>query len=233
MALVHENDNIKLGVPYNDDLKEEATNAVQKSLDELHFMAIAIRRSSIRSHKYNLSSHFYREDDDYYLEQACLLVRYLFPDARRSLSDQLGASLAIRRKRFFQKMRHEEKLRDRRQPTELNVNREKVPIQPVGESQPAIARANIEPNTPLKEKPVILPVRSIDTASRMDSVAARDYLKTGPALSTISMGSSIHLSSMTYPEKPIFAEGDKQCACPYCSRLLSTTRLKDGSMYWQ
>ncbi|KAI1330203.1 hypothetical protein F5Y16DRAFT_31336 [Xylariaceae sp. FL0255] len=77
-------------VSCDDDLEEEAMGAIQKALDELHFMAIAIRRSSVRSQKYNLSSHFPRDDDSYFQQQAGLLVRYFFPDARRSLCDQLG-----------------------------------------------------------------------------------------------------------------------------------------------
>ncbi|KAI0548140.1 hypothetical protein F4679DRAFT_574403 [Xylaria curta] len=40
-----------------------ATGAIQKVLDELHFIATAIRRSSVSSQEYNLSSHFHRDND--------------------------------------------------------------------------------------------------------------------------------------------------------------------------
>ncbi|KFA48128.1 hypothetical protein S40293_10227, partial [Stachybotrys chartarum IBT 40293] len=216
------------------ELGDEARDASQKALEELHFMASAIRRSSVRSHRYNLSSQIQRDDDSYFQEQACLLVRYFFPHARRSLCDQLGVSLAIRRTKFFQRMRHEEKLRTRQQseepkrevkPTEAPIARPQLLDLQATERYPA----NLpRPAVPLKARP-----GSADTGSRLDSVAARHHLRRGPALSTVSMGSSIRLSSAAYPDKPKFADDDKDCACPYCARRLMTNRLKNETKYWQ
>ncbi|KAM0518935.1 hypothetical protein ACHAPE_003925 [Trichoderma viride] len=94
---------------YEDNLEDEASNGIQQALEGLYFMARAILRASVRSHEYSLSPHFHRDDDSYFQEQACLFVRHSFKDARRSLCNQLGASLAIRRSKFLQRMRHEEK----------------------------------------------------------------------------------------------------------------------------
>ncbi|PNP43624.1 hypothetical protein TGAMA5MH_04596 [Trichoderma gamsii] len=91
-----------------DGLEDEARDAIQMAVGELHFMATVIRRSSLRNHEDSLSPHFHRDDDSYFSEQAYLLVRHYYKDAWRSLCDQLGASLAIRRSQFLQRMRHEE-----------------------------------------------------------------------------------------------------------------------------
>lgn len=227
-ASVHSNDGVTPDTPCDDDdkLEEEATSAIQKALDELQFMATAIRRSSFHRQKYNLSSHFHRDDDSYFQQHACLLVRHFFPDARRSLSDQLGTSLAIRRQRFFQRMRHEQKLSVRRRPAESEVSPVQVPVAQV-DKRPA--------NLPKQKKivPIRAPPRSADTGSRLDSVAVRRHQRHGPALSVVSMGSSVRLPSMTYPEKPKFNEGDKQCVCPYCARPLKSIQLKNEPNYWQ
>ncbi|UKZ61209.1 uncharacterized protein TrAtP1_002477 [Trichoderma atroviride] len=214
----------------DDDLEDEARDAIEEALDELHFMAAAIRRSSVRSQEYSLSSHFHRDDDSYFQEQVCLVVRYYFRDARRSLCEQLGASLAIRRSKFFQRMRHDEKLGTRRNPEEFKQSTK--PIQgPVGRPQQLIPEENLP-----KQKPTVpfkAPLASGDTRSQLDSEVARHHLRQGPALSTISTGSSIRLSSAIYPDKPKFADGDINCKCPYCARPLTTNRLKNDPKYWQ
>jgi hypothetical protein len=97
------------------NLEEEVWTAIEQAIDGLHFMAAAIRRSSVQSQKYNLSSRFERDDDLYFEERATLLVKRGFPNARRSLCEQLGASLAVRRKRLFRRKLHEEKLSKRRE----------------------------------------------------------------------------------------------------------------------
>lgn len=241
---VHKGDGVKPHVPSGDsgnnsdadELKDEARYAIQKALDELHFMAAAIRRSSVRSQRYNLSSHFHRDDDSSFQEQACLLVRYYFRDARRSLCDQLGTSLAMRRSKFFQRMRHEEKLSIRRSPEESKhpVKPAEGPVTRLQQLSPLDAEGS-QANLPKQKVAVRFKalLGSGDTGSQLDSVAARHHLKQGPALSAISMGSSIRLSSATYPDKPKFADGDRECTCPYCARRLMTIRLKNEPKYWQ
>jgi len=205
-------------------------------------MATAIRRSSVRSQKYNLSSHFHRDDDSYFQQRAYLLVRYFFPDARRSLCDQLGESIAVRRKRIFQRIQREEKLSTRRQPAKPNNNLGKGvegaerPLMSAQISMPQVDKrlANLSRQNPtVPRRGPAGPAGSADTGSRLDGVAARHYLKRGPALSTASTGSSIRLSTMTYPDKPRFVEGDERCACPYCARPLLTIRLENEPKYWQ
>ncbi|KAK1252146.1 hypothetical protein MKX08_003333 [Trichoderma sp. CBMAI-0020] len=222
------------GDEYN--LEDEARDTIQKALDQLHFMATAIRRSSVRGPKYHLSSDLRRDDDRYFQEHACLLVRYYFTDARRSLCDQLGASVAMRRRKIFQRMRHEKKLSTKRSPKEPDDSPNPVKgtvVRPQQLKSLGVERSQV--NLP-RQKPTMLanaPLGSDDTGSRLDSVVARRHLGQGPALSAISTGSSIRLSSTIYPDKPKFADGDSNCACPYCARPLKTNRLKNDPKYWQ
>ncbi|PON28945.1 hypothetical protein TGAM01_v202053 [Trichoderma gamsii] len=66
-------DSVKPNGPSEDGLEDEARDAIQMAVGELHFMATVIRRSSLRSHEDSLSPHFHRDDDSYFSEQACLL----------------------------------------------------------------------------------------------------------------------------------------------------------------
>jgi hypothetical protein len=96
-----------------------------------------------------------------------------------------------------------------------------VPKPYVSPSQ-ADARPTPLPFQRLKEKNV--PTGSDDT-SKLDSVAARNYIKRGPSLSTISTGSSVRNSKINYPAIPKYLGGDKHCACPYCARPLEAERV--------
>jgi hypothetical protein len=124
-SLVYDGDTLDFKPPQDatplrdQNLEEEVWTAAEQAIDDLHVMAAAIRRSSVQSQKYNLSSRFERDDDLYFEEHATLLVKREFSNAQRSLCEQLGASIAVRRKRLFRKKLHEEK---------LSTWREQVPV---------------------------------------------------------------------------------------------------------
>ncbi|KAL6830618.1 hypothetical protein J3E69DRAFT_378785 [Trichoderma sp. SZMC 28015] len=101
-----------------DELEDEAGRAIRSALNELHVMALAIRKTEECIQKYGLSSSSHQNYDSYPKEQACRHVRHYFRDASHSLCDQLGASLAIRCSKLLQRLQHEENLSTRRNPDE-------------------------------------------------------------------------------------------------------------------
>lgn len=119
---VHKGDNANLDIPSDssgnnsdtDELEGEARRAIQYALDELHFMAFAIRKSEECIQKDDLSSSSNQNDDSYLKEHTCHRVRHDFRDAPHSLCDQLGASLAICCIKRIQRVWHEEKPSTRR-----------------------------------------------------------------------------------------------------------------------
>ncbi|KAH0532612.1 hypothetical protein TsFJ059_001282 [Trichoderma semiorbis] len=126
LKYLHKGDSANLDVPSDnsgnnsdtDELEGEARRAIQYALDELHFMAFAIRKSEECIQKDDLSSSSHQNYDSYPKEQACRHVRHYFRDASHSLCDQLGASLAIRCSKLLQRLQHEENLSTRRNPDE-------------------------------------------------------------------------------------------------------------------
>ncbi|RDW74909.1 hypothetical protein BP6252_06051 [Coleophoma cylindrospora] len=214
-------------------LKNDACAAAEQAIDDLHFMAAAIRRSSVQSVKYNLSSSFERDDELYFEGFATLLVKREFPNTRHSICEQLGASIAVRRKRLFRRKLHEEKLSTRRGKAPFGSRSAENATGAVAKPSLSPSQANVRPNPlPLQRlKGANKPTGSGDSRSRLESTAARNYLK-GPSLSTVSMGSSVRNTTIDYPLKPKHSEDDKFCACPYCARPLEVKKLKKDK-YWE
>ncbi|KAF2106156.1 hypothetical protein BDV96DRAFT_607675 [Lophiotrema nucula] len=206
----------------------EAITAMQQTLEELHFLANAIRRSSVRSQNFALSSASAKSGDPFFENSAVLIVRNTFRAARRSLCKQIGVSLAVRRTRLVRQARHEERLSTRRQTTQEPALEVQLPGDPIDNTE----------SSPSKTRPVLVTAkvrdfqtRSVDTMSLLDASVARRHIQRGPTLSTISMGSSVRLSSRTYPPMPSFSDGDEYCQCPYCGRRLPTKKMKE-STFW-
>ncbi|CAI7653491.1 unnamed protein product [Penicillium palitans] len=214
-------------------LQKEAVDSILHAIEELHFMASIIRRSSVRSQNYSLSSSFEKDDDHYFENYVFLIIRHTFPYARQSLCKQLGTSIALRRRRLRHKIQHEAKLRTRQTPRLVNTNTAQEP--PIAQSQPYRPQSGLSPMSPSSPRQVeggVIPTRTIDTRSNLNAGMARRDLKAGRALSTISMGSSVRLSDRKYPPKPHFQPGAVDCACPYCARRLTTAKLCKIPTFW-
>lgn len=197
-------------------------------------MASIIRKSSVQSEIYNLSSRVTRDDDLYFEEFARLLVKRDYSNARRSLQEQLGSSIAIRRKRIYQRKFHEEKHRQRRQADQDNV-RPPPQMGSMFPSHPSPSQADAKP------KPLALQMfneankehnNSVDTRSRFDGTAARERLKRSSFTSS-SRGSTIRESEIIYPEIPKFSKSEERCECPYCAKPLLVSQLRKDPEHWK
>lgn len=199
-------------------------------------MAAAIRRASTQSQKYALSSRFERNEEINFENYAAILARREFPNARRSLCEHLGASIAIRRQKIFRKKMHEDKLGKRREVTASIPKPELHEPHRIAKPQQTHTRAEsrIRPLVlQALERGHNIPSGSYESRSELQSTVARKYLKHGPSLSTISSGSSIRIAAVGYPQKPKPSSGDKYCACPYCAKPLDSERLKKDTTYWE
>lgn len=215
--------------PTGSKIQKEAVDSILHAIEELHFMASVIRRSSVRSQNYSLSSGFAKDDDHYFENYVFLIIRHTFPHARRSFCKQLATSIALRRKRLRRKIQHEAKLKTRQTPRLVNTST-------VQETPVALSQSGPSPkstSTPGQVQGRVIPTRSIDTRSNLNVGIARRDLKAGKVLSTTSMGSSVRLSERKYPPKPGFQPGATDCACPYCSRRLITAKLSNIPKYWE
>lgn len=212
----------------------ETIDSIRLAVEELHFVASVIRKSSVRSQNYNLSSGFEREDEPYFENYVSLIIRHTFPHARRSLCKQLAESVALRRKRMFHKIWHNDKLKTRWMPSRINTNLARASR--VIQSRPPLAQSRPSPApacSPHEVRDRVIPTESVDTMSRLDAGMARRGLRAGLALSTLSMGSSVRLTTREYPPKPHIPPGATDCACPYCAQRLPTAKLSNIPTFWE
>lgn len=199
------------------------------AIDGLLEIATAIRNSSIPLNTSDIDTHYSRDDDIFYQSVTSTLVRSRFPDARRSLTDQLGFSIYIRRKRLLYQRRRKEK---QSYPQEdISSRNDRLGIPPksspihrdLGESNLPHARP-LFPSTHLQQPP------STTHPSRMNKSLLNKRLKHGVTLSGRSSGSITRYDGqLEYPKHPQFDPNQKWCTCPYCfSPLLTTDVVTDA-----
>ncbi|KAI1145749.1 ankyrin [Nemania diffusa] len=182
---------------------EDAATAIDSALNRLHFLAAAIRKSSAKQLEYNVAT-FLSEYDILFHKDAVLLVRWRFPSARKGLCQQLGDSIAVRRRMLLQKHHHAKKLTVRRRMVrQLNV----PPSGTTKASRP-------DPHAP---------------ALRQIHLPKRPALTT-----LISAVSTSHADSFEYPPQPRANLGESRVQCPYCLMPLDNVKLQDRrDEYWR
>ncbi|KAF4432614.1 TPR domain-containing [Fusarium acutatum] len=208
---------------------DEDLNAVNEAIDRLHFLAIAIRKASVKRLHYDIKT-FLTDEDTTFLRYARTYVRWRFPAAPKVLCNQLGDSIAVRRRILLRKYKHEQRLKKPR-----NINISKV----VPSQDEKLTKTNVETSLQMK-------VHQAATTSGLSSTYTKaskpshqgkimEYLKRGPktVLSSIQSQKGGGDDSIQYPDPPRVEGGDKPTKCPYCELSLETTQLQDPmSGYW-
>ncbi|RTE76407.1 hypothetical protein BHE90_009125 [Fusarium euwallaceae] len=203
------------------------------AVDMLIELTAMIRKSTVRNS--GLPTHFSRADD-YFAEYAKLLARNWFKDARRSLTDQLGDSVFVRRRQMLYKMKHEEKisrsvpnlthLPAKSKPTSLPTSDTIEGVKPPKEAAPPIGSPR--PGTHVFANPT----PSSTNLSQFDRNRFKQRNRKIGALSGITEGSvSIEETSFSYmyPEPPTLGEKQRYGVCPYCSVVLPASKLTKGA----
>lgn len=174
---------------------------------------MAIRKASAKQLDHTVTT-LLTEDDIVFRRDIASLVRYRFPAARKGLCQQLGDSIAVRRRMLLQNKRHAKRLAARR----------------VAENGPSVKQSQY---TDLESKPAINPrvkdrIASNSTvlgsgmtkASRPDPQAPalrQLHLPKPRALTTvISSISTTQEDSFEYPPPPIVSGGETHVRCPFC-----------------
>ena len=205
-----------------------AWEAVSAAIDMLFEMASAVRNSGNYNTESQIPPDFKRDDDKYFDIFAKTLVRKWFPYARRSLADQLGHSIFIRRRRILYQQRHEEKLAFPRAPSEKNLVNAAVVALPrrlEALQRPAPqGRLQLHPFARTEEHSIIAP--SLTEISRAQPPSKIIRRLQAPTVVTERTRGSIKLEQarLEYPEAPL--SNQKYSVCPYCSAPLLTSQLR-------
>ncbi|KFY79386.1 hypothetical protein V498_08945, partial [Pseudogymnoascus sp. VKM F-4517 (FW-2822)] len=197
-------------------------SAINSALDRLNFLAKAIRQASARRYEQDMLT-FATDEDKFFHAIAISYIKLKCPNARLSLREHMGDSIARRRRAILLKQRHAKNLKTRRAP------------------KPSPALNPEHPLPPSVEKPTAkLPALGGDwpglpsaggsratQASKMDRKAALRHIHQRPPLSSRSSGSSQQGDSLAaeYPEAPRIEAGEKHVQCPYCLQPLPAAEM--------
>ena len=210
---------------------EDASRAIDSALDRLHFIAAAIKKASAKQLEYDVAT-FLTNDDIVFRRDAASLVRCRFPAARKGLCQQLGDSIAVRRRMLLQTHRHAKRISKRRVVDKTS---------PAKQSQKSEAESRSIPDPEAKGNMMRqgnVPASNVTKASRPDPqapVLKQLHLPKRPALTTVvSLISTIQEDLFEYPPPPSSKEGETWVQCPYCLMPLDYRELKKrGNKYWR
>lgn len=214
---------------------ENASRAIDSALDRLHFLAAVIRKASARQLEYNVAT-FLTDDDIVFRSNAASLVRWRFPNARRTLCEQLGNAIAVRRRMLLHKHHHALKLTVRRLvPEAVPSTRQSGQDPEPRSSRPGAANPRLMKMT---VRPLNVPASGITKASTPDPQApVLRYLHHPPRPALTSVISTISAApgdSFEYPPPPQTKQGETRVQCPYCLMPLDLGELeKRGDEYWK
>jgi hypothetical protein len=208
--------------------RKEAQKAISGALERLHFVAIAIRKTSAKRLAYDVNTYLLDEDRHFH-QHAVSYVKWKFRAASRALCTQLGDSIAVRRRMLLDKRSHGINLTTRRTTHRGDVLQKgaKAEIQGAFLTTQATTVGQIVPSPgqgPSASRPagqsVVLrhltqPLRPILASERCAS-------------------SSPSVFSFEYPEPPRCEGGDQYVSCPYCFMGLNSANLRaGGSASWR
>jgi hypothetical protein len=188
----------------------DALEAVGDALDRLHFLAVAIRKVSAKRLEYDANTSL-TEQDALFRQDAVSSIRRMFPEAQRSLSEQLGESIAIRRRMLLNKRRQDD------------TGTGPKPFQPIPVSSQAT-------KVRLTSKIETIASRPISPESLGRHIMKPPRTALIPVRSSAPSGAEM---SFEYPPPPRTEPHAKFVSCPYCFTPLEADKLRaPENNYW-
>ncbi|KAL4862580.1 hypothetical protein BDV12DRAFT_41942 [Aspergillus spectabilis] len=226
--------------PNEEDLSQlfaETLQAVSESLDRLQRLAVIIRKSSAQSRNVRTRAFAEEEDEENFEQFAWLMVKHRFKEASESLCEQLANSIAMRRRAFVYKAKHQKKLAFRA--TTTNVRQSVIAYGSRSteyQHEPSSPMPPLSSQVPLNDAPerrTINPAPSRTNASTLDTTLFRHLLRDyKPPSSLVSKVTSFQDMKLDYPPPPIVREGQKGCICPYCCEILPAVKV-NNDRWWK
>lgn len=190
------------------------------ALNELLKLTRLVRLSSISHREKEVPENTQNKDDDSFQEACRVLVRRRFPDARSSLTDQLGETMMLRRRRLLYRRHHEAKLTG-------TITMERAGLE---HDRDVPHRSDVRVATESDASPL---KRKTTTPSQIPNVLSTLLSRPGPSLvhrlqdngpaSSIQGARPRTDGEVLYPPKPTEERtGTGLVVCPYCFEPLET-----------
>ncbi|KAF3097290.1 hypothetical protein TWF102_003952 [Orbilia oligospora] len=220
----------------------EVIEAASASLDRLQNLATVIRKSSAQSR--NLRSKALSSDDELNFKDFVLRVlKHRFKEANGSLCEQVAESVALRRKQFDYKIRHQGKLAC--PVVELGHSNPRPELSMAGTKHHLVApqrnygkldTATREPKRLRLIAPLGRPCAVAPSETNASTLDTKLFRKTFPVhkapRSIVSQGTSVQDVDLEYPPPPALALEHRECTCPYCCEILLSAHTKN-ERWWR
>ncbi|OPB42085.1 hypothetical protein A0O28_0032020 [Trichoderma guizhouense] len=214
---------------FSDAESQRRLSAIDSALERLNFLAPAIRKASVRSQDQDLLN-FISEEDKLFRKMAILYVKRKYPNARPSLREYMGGSIAAHRRVLLLKHQHANKLKLRQAPNTPHSQKAEQPGVKVERHK------MLAPEVNLRDQQSTTADSKTTQASKMDGKVALQMIHKRPTLSTQnSVSFQPDDSTQTeYPDPPRIIPGEKYVRCPYCLEPLVEAELlkESGNKYW-
>ncbi|RYO96852.1 hypothetical protein DL765_011425 [Monosporascus sp. GIB2] len=195
--------------------------AVRAAVDRLLILSVNIRRSACQTHRLRQGS---RNTQD---ESLCrLLAQTRYPNARKSLCSQLGASIHVRGISLQYMQEHNKKLayrRNDRDDLEILENEEERPKEQV--NAPVVSfNKDMGP----KKQKVTQGPETLPSVVSPSAIVRINRTKRNPSSTVISSGSAVRdgqCNEYDYPPQPRQKDGKRYQSCAICAMPLEPLTL--------
>ncbi|VUC27266.1 unnamed protein product [Clonostachys rosea] len=209
------------------DTFETAARDLHRVVNELLTVSDDLRRLCATKHSLIIATRF-TEQDFVFQERYTSLVRYRFPDARTILRQQLGESIAIRRRILLDKRSQAEKIATR-STISVEENLRGIRLEDK-ENEGTVSLKRKRPSIHLGRS-----IKSSPSTSDPGTQFERPNLVHLPKPQALpNMASTAEASGddfFEYPLIPAAGEGNSRIRCPFCSEELELGA--DASQAWK
>jgi hypothetical protein len=198
---------------------DSAVYGITGALDRLQRLALAIRSPPSTNEVETVQGFANKQRPDGFRELMSTMIRYLFPEAEKTLQNQIVETIVYRRNWLLWRRRHNKKLRQSRK-------------EPSSQSQKE-APAGVQ--TPKPRQYLRGHERQVNYS---DIISQSDFSSTQPSVRRLEAVRPMFMQSMLghfqlddassqrssnppplaqYPTRPLLSTGDTEVECPYCS----------------
>ena len=200
---------------------------IQKAIDRLNRLSVAIRRPSIFTQSQRAASYIVKDEDgndtmEAFEAYALAIIKLRFKDCSPEIQHRLSQAIALRRRKFLYRQRHQEKLRKRsysgsKDRTRIIHSASRTALSGMLSVNHSITRTEIERSSPAQRDVASVQMSGTEASKFTESKFLPDAKSSiaSTAISTASLNDAFNI-----PPAPKIPKGLTEFQCPYCCVLV-------------
>lgn len=214
-------------------IEDGVIESIQWTIEELNDLTEEIREASKRNDDLSLDIAFPFDDTASVKSHMFPVIREMFPQARRSLCEQLALSVAIRRRRLRRTFKDAERLKARlARRARSRGNASQAYLQP-SRSEPQLRSFYALDPLSHSIRGRTASMESVDMSRMLSIVTAHGELSIESAFPRENIGSSVDLSTCKYPPGLHLPPDATDGICSYCAQRTTPSFLSRRPEIWE